>query len=154
MKLLLPETLAQKCHEWLPTSTLRSAITQCRLGCVYVLDEWCFISFYIHETTFLRDWASSHAFVEGYTIRNRGILGMISRAGGHPLIKWLPLCPPCLPLVSYLLTGANCKQKLFVVWSSVVMIPALSHALISPPLPILSVGSNGFQMCPSCAKTL
>lgn len=53
MKLLLPETLAQKCHEWLPTSTLRSAITQCHMGCVYVLDEWCFISFYIHETTFL-----------------------------------------------------------------------------------------------------
>lgn len=91
----------------------------------------------------------------GHTSRNWGILGIISHAGGHPLIKWLPLCvPPALPLMSYLLTGANCKQKLVVVWSGVVMIPALSHAPASPPLPILSVVANGFQMFPSCAQTL
>lgn len=76
----------------------------------------------------------------GHTSRDGGILGIIRHAGGRPLIKWL-LGVASSPL----LIGVNCKQKLLVVWSAVVMI-------LSPP-PIPSVRPNGFQMWPTCQRT-
>lgn len=66
----------------------------------------------------------------GHTNRNWGILGIIRDAAGHPLIKWLPRAPS-----SPLHIGVNCKQKLLLVWSAVVMILSLPPA--SPPPPVL-----------------
>lgn len=129
-KLLLPETLTRKCHKWLWISELTLMPTVMR---------W--VSFQAHHL--FKNSIPSLAFAEGQAER---ILGMISRAGGHPLVKWLPLCLP--PSTFYLLTEANCKQELIVVWSGVVMIPTLSRAPDSPPLPIHFASSNGFQMFP------
>lgn len=80
-KLLLPETLTRKCHKWLQISELTLMPTVTHL-----------ISFEAHH--FLQKSTPSLAFAEGQA---NNILGMISHAGGHPSVKWLPLCPPSPP---------------------------------------------------------
>lgn len=69
-------------------------------------------------------------------------------------ILWLsdyPCFPPCLPPSSFtssmgLIVNRSCLLSDPVWW--------WYRLWAMPPLPILSVGSNGFQMCPHCTKAL
>ena len=139
MKPLLPETLASKCHEWLPTSARRSAIAWTVWGvCMSQINDASSPATFIKQPLHMLLLRVVPADTEESYC-----------AGGPALIKWLPRVPLIFTSSLGLIVNRSWMlSDLLWGWYELSALPRLTSA----PRP--SVICNGFQMCSSCSQTL